>query len=307
MLGLALLGVGQLGAQTRPGAPQRPFVYQANVGEVLIHATVMNKKHRVVTGLPESDFHVFENGVPQQLSYFAQEDAPVSVGILIDNSGSMRDKRRDVVQAALNFVRSSNPQDEVFIVNFNDEYYLDAPFTNSIARMEEGLDRIESAGGTALYDAVIASYDYLTRNAKNRKHVLLIITDGDDNASRYTLEQTVRLLQAKNPPLIYCIGLEEGDDTSAMRNSAKRTLKALSDATGGEAFFPKDLSQVNSITKSVAEDIRAQYTMSYHSNQTGPGFRTIHVVVQDPKIKHLIVQTRRGYYPDAQRPSQSAP
>ncbi|HXE31297.1 MAG TPA: VWA domain-containing protein [Terriglobales bacterium] len=275
---------------------QAPYTFHANVGEVLLHATVLDSKNRSIEDLPQSDFSLFENGVPQHIEYFAKEDAPVSVGILVDNSGSMSDKRPEVNQAALNFVKASNPGDEVFVVNFNDEYYLDAEFTSSIAKLQQGLQQIESRGGTALYDAVIASLDYLNQNAKNDKHVLLVVTDGDDNASRYTLEQAIRLVQAENPPLIYTIGLEDPDDTRSMKKSAERTLKALSQTTGGEAFFPKSLNQVDAITRQVAQDIRTQYTFSYHSNQTGDGYRTIRLEVNDPKLKHLTVRTRPGYY-----------
>lgn len=295
-LRLALASVASLALLGSVAHSQTPFVFHANVGEVLVHATVLDKSHRSVTGLPEGDFSLFENGVPQRIEYFAREDAPVSVGILVDNSGSMRDKRPEVNQAALNFVRSSNAQDEVFIVNFNDEYYLDAEFTDNIAKLQQGLEQIESRGGTALYDAIIASLDYLNQNAKNDKRVLLVVTDGDDNSSRYTLEQTIRLVQAENPPLIYCIGLVDPDDTRSMKKSAERTLSSLADTTGGVSFFPKNLNQVDAITRQVAQDIRSQYTFSYHSNQTGTGFRAIRVEVRDPKQKHLAVRTRTGYF-----------
>ncbi len=294
---ILLLTAGSAAAQQRPRQiPKAPFTFRANVGEVLVHASVFDQHHRAVQNLPESDFTVYENGVPQHIEYFAHSDAPVSVGILVDNSGSMRDKRPEVNKAAINFVRASNPQDEEFIVNFNDEYYLDAPFTSSIPTLQKGLEQIESRGGTALYDALIASLDYLNRNAKNDKHVLLVITDGDDDASRYTLEQTVRMVQSEDPPLIYCIGLLDSDDTGYMKKQAERALKALAKATGGVAYFPKNLQQVDAITREVATAIRAQYTLAYHSNQTGDGFRAIRVVVKDRRLKHLIVQTRKGYY-----------
>jgi len=291
---------------SRPRGPQTPFVFHANVGEVLVHASVFDNKHHPVEGLPEADFSVFENGVPQHIDYFVHEDAPVSVGILIDNSGSMRDKRPEVNKAALNFVHSSNPQDEVFIVNFNDEYYLDAGFTNSIAKLQLGLQQVESRGGTAIYDAIIASLDYLKQNAKNQKQVLLVITDGDDDASRYTLEQTVRMVEAEDPPLIYCIGLLDSDDTRSMKRDAERTLNALAGATGGFAYFPKTLIQVGGITDQVAREIREQYSMSYHSNQTGTGFRAIRVEVKDPHQKHLSVRTRNGYYQSPPATAQNA-
>lgn len=291
VLSLSLLYARQ---QTVAPSPQIP-VFKTTASEVLVHATVLNGKHETVDNLQQQAFSVFENGVAQHVDYFSHEDAPVSMGILIDNSGSMRDKRDAVVAAALNFVRSSNPDDEIFIVNFNDEYYLDADFTNNISKLQQGLDQIESRGGTALYDALIASLDHLAQYGKHDKKVLLIITDGEDDASRYTLEETTRIAHAENGPMIYCVGLLAGDERSE-RNKAERALTALATATGGEAYFPKDLSQVNTITKEVAIDVRAQYTLSYRSNQTGAGFRTIRVEVHAPKVHGLTVRTRDGYY-----------
>ncbi|HWG36827.1 MAG TPA: VWA domain-containing protein [Terriglobales bacterium] len=293
---LAALAAAPLSfAQAKP-QQRTPYVFHADVGEVLVHATVLDRKKRAVENLPESDFSIFEDGVAQHINYFSQEDAPVSVGILVDNSGSMRDDRPEVNKAALNFVKAGNRQDEVFVVNFNDEYYLDAEFTNDIAKLQNGLEQIESRGGTALYDAVIASLDYMNQNAKNDKRVLLVITDGWDDASRYHLEETARMVQGENAPLIYCVGLVDKDDPRAMRKGEQRALNTLSDATGGEAFFPKNLQQVDEITRQLAHDIRTQYSFSYHSNQSGNGYRTIRVEVKDRKLSHLTVQARQGYY-----------
>ncbi|MGH9487080.1 MAG: VWA domain-containing protein [Terriglobales bacterium] len=293
---LALLAGFALAAAAQQAQQQAPFVFHANVGEVLAHATVVNRKGEPVTMLPESDFTIYENGVPQRIQYFAHDDAPVSVGILLDNSGSMQGSRPAVDRAAINFVKASNPDDEVFVVNFSDEYYLDAPFTNSIPTLDAALEHIESSGGTALYDAIIASVDYMNNNARNDKHVLLVVTDGDDDDSRYTLEQTVRMLQVKNTPLIYCIGILDSLDTRSMKHAAERALKALSKASGGTAFFPKNLKQVNAITLTLAHEIRTQYTFAYRSNQTGAGYRAIRIDVKDRHQKHLTVHTRGGYY-----------
>ncbi|MGH9475410.1 MAG: VWA domain-containing protein [Terriglobales bacterium] len=308
VMGMALVPVLVLAAAQAQGAPalpaqQTPYVFHANVGEVLVHATVVNKKDQPVTNLPQPDFTIYENGVPQRIEYFAHEDAPVSVGILVDNSGSMKDSRPEVNRAALNFVKASNQQDEVFIVNFNDEYYLDAAFTNNISKLQDALDHIESSGGTALYDATIASLDYMNNNARNDKHVMLVITDGDDDESSYTLEETVRLLQTKNSPLLYCIGIMDKDNTRSMTHQAERALKALAQATGGAAYFPRDLQQVNAITLAVAKEIRSQYSFAYHSNQTGAGFRAIRVEVEDKHQKHLTVHARNGYYANAPSPA----
>jgi VWFA-related protein len=278
------------------------FTFRKKVEEVVLHATVVDQKQRLVTGLRQDDFSVFEDGRPMPITSFRQEDIPVAIGIVIDNSGSMRDKRQKVNQAAINLVRASNPQDEVFVVNFNDEYYLDQDFTSDLSRLREGLDHIESRGGTALYDAVVASADHLARGARLEKKVLLVVTDGEDNASRESLEQCVRRLQDLNGPTVYSIGIL-GDDREAHR--AKRALTALAIQSGGVAFFPKDLNEVDNITRQVAHDIRNQYTIGYKpTDPNRAGYRSVRVEAHSPGYKHLVVRTRSGYYAGQERASK---
>ncbi|MGI9101512.1 MAG: VWA domain-containing protein [Terriglobales bacterium] len=279
------------------------YVFKKQVEEVLLHATVVDEKHKMVTGLARQDFHILEDGVPQQITSFRREDIPVALGIVIDNSGSMRDKRPAVNQAAINLVRASNPNDEVFVVNFNDEYYLDQDFTSQVPQLKEALDRIESRGGTALYDAVVASAEHLKKNARLEKKVLLVVTDGEDNASRESLEQAIRRLQAENGPMVYTIGLLEGEK----QRRARRALTAMAEQTGGVSFFPKDLGEVDSISQAVAHDIRNQYTIGYKPTrpQTAGGYRTIKVEAHAPGYKHLLVRTRSGYYAGQERAQAS--
>ncbi len=277
------------------------FVFRKEVEEVQLHATVIDDKHRLVTDLARNDFAVFENGSPQKITSFRREDIPVSIGIIIDNSGSMRDKRPAVNQAAINLVKASNPQDEVFIVNFNDEYYLDQDFTANIKMLQEGLEKIDSRGGTALYDAVVASADHLEKNAKLDKRVILVVTDGEDNASRESLEQAIRRLDVENGPTVYTIGIL-GDDH---QKRAKRALQALADRTGGVAFFPKDIREVDSISREVAHDIRNQYTIGYKPEiaKSEGGYRTVKVEAKSPGHGKLFVRTRTGYYAGTERAS----
>jgi len=277
------------------------FTFKKKVEEVVLHATVTDPKQHLVSGLKQGDFAVFEDGRPMPITSFHQEDIPVSIGIVIDNSGSMRDKRQKVNQAALNLVRASNPQDELFVVNFNDEYYLDQDFTSNINQLKEGLDHIESRGGTALYDAVVASADHLAKGARLDRKVLLVVTDGEDNASRETLEQCVRNLQSLNGPTVYTIGIL-GDDRESHR--AKRALTALAFQTGGVAFFPKDLNEVDNISRQVAHDIRNQYTIGYKPvDPNRPGYRGVKVEAHSPEYKRLIVRTRSGYYAGQEKAS----
>jgi Ca-activated chloride channel family protein len=163
------------------------FVFRKDVDEVLLHASVVDDKQHIVTTLDRGAFTVFEDGKQQNIISFHHVDVPVAMGIVIDNSGSMREKRSKVNQAALNLVRSSNPKDEVFVVNFNDEYYLDQDFTNDLLKLKEALEKIDARGGTALYDAVVASAEHLKRFARLEKKVLFVVTDGEDNASNETL------------------------------------------------------------------------------------------------------------------------
>ncbi|MGB9071550.1 MAG: VWA domain-containing protein [Terriglobales bacterium] len=282
-------------------APQAPasedsgvFVFKKEVEEVVLHATVIDDKQRFVMNLEKTAFTVYENGRPQTITSFRHEDIPVAMGIVVDNSGSMREKRQKVNAAALNLVRSSNPSDEVFIVNFNDEYYLDQDFTSSINKLKEGLEKIESRGGTALYDAVVASADHL-KSAKLEKKVIFIVTDGEDNASTESLEQAVRRLQAENGPTVYAIGIL-GDEEHPKR--AKRALSVMSERTGGVAFFPKTLDEVDSISRDVARDIRNQYTIGYKPStpKNQGGYRMVKVDAKSRGYGKLVVRTRSGYY-----------
>jgi Ca-activated chloride channel homolog len=269
------------------------------VQEVLLYATVVDPHNRLITNLDRNAFQVYEDGQPQQITSFHHDDVPVSLGIVIDNSGSMRDKRPKVNQAALNLVRASNPQDEVFIVNFNEDAILDQDFTSNIDLMKEALDHIDSRGGTAMYDAVVASADQLTKGAKREKKVLLVVTDGEDNESRVTLEDAVRRVQADSGPTIYTIGIL-GDDREAKR--AHRALERLATETGGVAYFPKDLTQVDEISRAVAHDIRNQYTLGYKPSrpQSQGGFRNVKVEAHDGRSK-LQVRTRSGYFAGQKR------
>jgi Ca-activated chloride channel homolog len=276
------------------------FTLRADAYEVRLNASVIDSSGRPVDALTEDAFRVYEDGVVQKIVGFRHEDLPVSLGILIDSSGSMYDKRPAVDAASLNLVKLSNPQDEAFLVDFSSEAYIDQDFTGSIAKLQQGLSYIKSSGGTALYDAVIASADYLSKNAKRPKQVLLIVTDGDDNASSATLESTIRRVQDLDGPAIYCIGLLFGDDVShSEAKHSREVLTELADQTGGQAYFPRSLKDVDGIAQEVAQDIRTQYTIEYHSSKppSQGGYRTIHVEAKERGYRGLLVRTRTGYFP----------
>ena len=272
-------------------------VFTAETRLVVLHVTVADKDEQLVTDLKREEFRVFENDKPQVIKDFKQEDVPVSVGILVDNSGSMRDKRLKVNSAAVEFVKASNPEDEVFIVNFNDEAYLDTNgFTNDIPMMQDALQRIDSRGGTALYDAIQMSLDFLNKKAKQDKRVLLVISDGEDNASRAELENVVRELQEQDKTTtIYAVGLLSDEERRSAKR-AERALKYIARATGGPAYFPETADEVQTLTKRIAADIRNQYTITYTPGENPqPGFRQVRVELEGGAKKHE-VRHRPGYY-----------
>jgi VWFA-related protein len=284
-----------LGGLTTFAQEQDP-VFRSDTRLVVLHATVVDKNGNLVTNLPQSAFQVYEDGVQQQIKTFKREDIPVSLGLIIDNSGSMRDKRQKVEAAALTLVKASNRQDEVFVVNYNDEAFLDTrkDFTSDVKELEEALTKIDSRGGTAMRDALRMSIDHAKEKGKKDKKALLVITDGNDNASIVTLENLVKSAQ-QSEVIIYAIGiLSEEDKREAKR--AKRALDALAEATGGQSYYPKDVSDVEKIAQQVAHDIRNQYTIAYSplKQELDGTYRQIKVEVNGPNRPQ--VRTRSGYY-----------
>jgi Ca-activated chloride channel family protein len=299
----------QISPSTQPQAPNAPqesrlgqYKIQTQVSLVVLHASVLNDRSIFVPGLKQENFRVFEDKVEQKMAVFKQEDVPVSFGLVIDNSGSMRDKRPQVNAAALTFVKTTNPQDEGFVVNFNDDYYLDTEhdFTSDLGEMRTALERIDARGSTALYDAVIGSLDHLKKGTRDKK-VILIVTDGEDNASRHSIENTVEQAQ-RNDALIYAVGVFSDDDIKHNRRAMKKARTALSqlaNATGGLAFFPEDANDTEAICTQIAHDIRNQYTLAYYpSNLARDGsFRSVQVEILPPHGSgKLSVRTRSGYY-----------
>jgi VWFA-related protein len=276
------------------------YTLRADAYEVRLNATVLDGSGRSIQTLDKDAFRVYEDGVAQTIASFRHEDLPVSLGVLIDSSGSMYDKRVAVEQASLDLIKLSNREDEAFVVDFSWEAFIDQDFTNDISKLQQGLSFIKSSGGTAIYDALVASADYLTKNAKHPKQVLLIITDGEDNASSASLEQAIRRIQDLDGPVIYCVGLLFGNDTDkGEARHARRVLEALSEQTGGAAYFPRSIKEVDAIAAEVAQDIRTQYTIAYHSTKspTLGGYRQVHVEAKGKNTGRLSVRTRSGYFP----------
>ncbi len=284
-----------------PGQPtdcEPGVTFCVETERVVLHVTVVDREDRFITDLQNDAFVVEEDGVRQELTYFAQEDVPVSIGLVIDNSGSMREKRRQVNAAALEFVKASNPQDEVFIVNFDDDAYLDQDFTSNLSRLQDALQRIDTRGGTALYDATSISLDHLIEKGKKEynKRALLVITDGEDTSSRMDLEILVRKLQSSDVT-IYGIGILSDEERRAAKR-AERHLRSLTRPTGGPAYFPVEFNEVEPLVKRIAADIRNQYILEYNRPQNKPsGYRRIQISLKG-KGKNHKVRHRPGYYAD---------
>jgi Ca-activated chloride channel homolog len=302
--GVALASLAQIPIPNAQPAPpgqaaggQGPNI-KVDVNLVVLHTTVLDDRGRFAEGLKQENFRVLEDKVEQKLAVFKREDVPVSMGLVIDNSGSMRDKRPRVNEAALTLVQTSNPQDEAFVVNFNDDFYLDLDkdFTSSVPELKEALERIDSRGSTALYDAVIGSLDHLKKGSKD-KRVLLVVTDGEDNTSHNSLDKAIKEVQ-KTDTVIYTIGLLS-EESKKNSKRAKKALEQLAQASGGLAFFPENVDDVHNICEQVARDIRNQYTLAYYPTNTKRDgtFRTVQVEVIPPRGRgKLVARTRNGYY-----------
>jgi len=272
-----------------------PSTIRVSVGLVVLHATVQNHKGNIVSGLAQGDFHVYENGVLQRITYFSDNDIPVTVGLVIDNSGSMEPKRSEVIAAGLAFARSSNPQDQMFVVNFNEHVRFalpdNTPFTDQPGQLDVALSRIKADGETALYDAIAGALEHLKSGDRNKK-ALIVISDGGDNASHHTLAQVITAAR-RSDAIIYTLDISNRDDP----DNKPRILKQLAKDTGGEAFRPNSLSDLIPICEQIARDIRTQYTIAYvPTNRKRDGtYRTIQVKASAPGRGRLFVRTRTGY------------
>lgn len=279
------------------------YTLRQNVNEVLLRCAVVDSKDRLVRTLTQHDFHIQEDGLPETVNYFDHSDQPASIGILVDNSGSMLGKHAAVAEAAAGFMASSNPKDTAFVVNFSDRAYLDQGFTSSLASLKKGLAYFDSSGYTALYDAIAVSADELSDHGKWPAQALLIITDGQDDASRLSLQQTIRRVQQLGGPVVYAIGLLYDSPDPQEAERARSALQSLSAETGGIAYFPRSLAEVGEIAQAVASDIRNEYIIGYNPpGSAGGGYRTVSVEAEANGYGRLTVRTRKGYYPGRSSP-----
>jgi Ca-activated chloride channel homolog len=288
--------------------PQRqidPYKISVSVASVVLHASVENHKGAPVSGLGKDDFQVYEDGALQQLDFFSHEDIPVTVGLVLDNSGSMAAKRTEVIAAALAFARSSNPRDEMFVVNFNEHVTFglpaDTPFTDKREQLQAALATFKTRGETALYDALAAAIEHLKLGNRDKK-ALVVVSDGGDNASKSNLREVLAMAE-KSDAIIYTIGIYTDEDPDKKPDA----LKKLSNATGGVASFPGALAEVVPLCERIAHDIREQYTLAYtpmNGKQDG-AYRVIRVKAKAQGEGRLSVRTRAGYIASSTPPAKA--
>jgi len=296
-----LLLIGLVGgAEPQAPAPaeaQGPHPYQisVNVDFVVLNATVRDGKGRFAADLSEQDFQVYEDGARQTIRLFRHEDIPVTVGLVVDHSGSMRPKLADVIAAARTFVQSSSPDDQMFVVNFNEKVALglpdNLPFSNRPEDLGSAIANAPTTGRTALYDAVFEARKHLQTGSREKK-VLIVISDGGDNASRHSQAEVLKMAE-QSTTLVYTIGIFDESDPD--RNPD--VLRRLAGVTGGEAFFPSEYGEVVAICERIARDIRNQYTIGYLSTSAArPGaFLSIRVAAGAAGHGKLSVRARSGY------------
>ena len=260
---------------------------------VVLNVSVFDQAGKIVRDLGKSAFTVYESGEKQTLNVYRQDDVPISLGLIIDTSASMTNKRDRVASAALAMVKASNPQDEVFIINFNESAVLAKEFTNDIEDLEKALRNLDAKGETAMRDALLLGIEHLRHSSHRDKKVLLVVTDGEDNSSVETQAHLVQVAQ-QNDVIIYAIGLL-GAEEAASAARARKQLDEFTQQTGGRSWFPNDVAEIANITPEMAHEIRNQYILAYTpTNLAADGsFRKIRVEVDVPGA---VVRTRAGYY-----------
>ncbi len=279
--------------------PQPPPAFRSDADLVICHARVLDKTNRPVLDLDKGAFTVYEDGKPQEIRVFAHEDVPVSLGLVIDNSAGMADKRARVAAAGLAIVETLNPRDETFVVNFNEQAYLDLPdneaFTHDPAEVKQALGRRDARGNSCVRDAVAKALAFLDHKANNPKKVLIVVTNGRDTGSSFTERELLQAVE-QSDTLVYVIGLINSSNCGEQLAATRRALHQLAEVTGAEAFFPKTADQVDSIARQIARAIRDQYVIGFRPTDQAAteGFHSIRIAVT--ARERMVVQTRTGYY-----------
>jgi Ca-activated chloride channel homolog len=292
---------------TQQGSEPGAFQISVDVALVVLEATIRDHEGHAVPQLKREDFELFEDGRPQPIRLFRHEDTPVAVGLVIDHSGSMKEKLDEVTAGARAFVRSSNSNDQMFVVNFNEKVSQGLPqgirFSDSVDQLAAAVSGHTAVGTTALYDAIIDGLIRLRDGAREKK-VLIVISDGGDNASQAPLDRVLKMAEQSNA-MIYTIGIFEADDPDGRPG----VLRRLAHQTGGEAFFPEKITEAVEICERIAKDIRDQYTIGFSSasEKRDGAYHKIRLTAHSTKDGKLSVRTRAGYSAVKTSPSVSGP
>ena len=285
-------------------AQKKGYTIGVNVDLVLMYASVFDQDGRFVKGLNRDNFKLYEDGVQQQIESFAQEDVPVSIGILLDLSGSMKGKINQVNKAALAFIRASNPQDQVFLIGFNDEIELLQDFTSDIDEVTDALENALVTGGTALYDAIYLGVQK-AHEGKMPKKAIVVISDGEDRDSFYKLDELIDKVQESDVQ-IFCVGFMDpipdkgffGKWSKSAEEKAQEVLKRVAHETGGKAFFPGKIDDIHQIVSEIATELRSQYSLGYFSSNSARdgSFRRVKIQLTGGSAANNLIRYRRGYY-----------
>jgi VWFA-related protein len=274
---------------------------------VQLPVSVVDKQGVPIRGLRREQFTVYEDKVEQQISLFKQEDIPLSVALVIDASGSMSNKVDRLSAAAMTFVKESNPEDETAIVSFGDDVELEQDFTSNTQKLSQALATISPKGATSLYDAILLAANHLRKQGFHEKKVLLIVSDGDDNHSRYSLNRVLDSLR-ESPIIVYSVGLRDpSDDSPVFGSLGRKALGKVAEVTGGISYFPRSVSDVQQICRTIARDLRNQYTVGYRpSNDKLDGsWRKVLVRINPAKgVPSVKIRTKQGYYAPVARTTQ---
>lgn len=284
---------------------RRPAQFRTEVNQVVIYASVYDSENQLVSDLKANEFSVFENKIKQDISYFGQDDIPSTVGIVIDSSGSMRDKFRLVDQATRLFLAMNNPQNELFLITFKNEAELEEGFTRDVEDIYDGLDNIIISGGTALYDAIFLAVD-MSQKGSEAKKIVVVFTDGEDRDSYYEHEELLDKVRESDVQ-IYIVAFLDLDLSrsggifgifKSQREKVQATIQSITDYTGGISFFPKKITELNDVFQSIARELRKQYRLAYISNNPALDgrWRDIDVKIQDQKARELKIRAKRGYF-----------
>src|SRR5215813_9238414 len=291
------------GAQTDDQTADKGAIIKVDTDMVLLDVTVIDQNNTPVMNLKKEDFSVYEDKVKQTIESVSREEVPVSFGMVIDTSGSMKPKLQTVSDAAVSLVKQMRLDDEAFVASFKAESELVQDFTSDRRELEDAIGKLYTSGGTALLDAIIATADYAQEKGKRRRKALVIFSDGLEKNSSVQEKEVMEAIK-ENEVQVYLVGFidvemeENRPFGKSPAKKAKELLSRIADDSGGRAYFPKDVGEIQAVAAQIAKDLRTQYVVSYYpANENRDGaFRNVRVSVNSQGARKLIARTRRGYY-----------